>query len=113
MTIEWSKYLRVFPIFSLILYYLGGLIMSIDPSMQTEIFLLQIIFFSLVLLVGLGLRNKFAIIVGSVLIMLGSLGPLMFLLQSFGIISMTVLGGVLIAIAFVFHILTILAWSKQ
>jgi hypothetical protein len=110
-----SKYTRVFPIIGLLLYYLGGLITSLDVG-NAMIFIVQIIAFSIILIIGLAIVKKEVIILGEILAILGSAGPIAeFLLSilSGGVLSFGALGGGIVLVSDIFFILGILIWFKK
>ena len=111
---ESSKYLRVFPILSLLFYYIGALITSLEVA-DIVPFLIQIVLFSAFLLIGLVFMRKEAVILGALLLMLGSLGPIVAYLLSMGStpIGPGVAGGAVMAFAFIFHIMTIVVWIRK
>ena len=105
-----QKYLRVFPILGLLFYYLGGLIASLE-AVDLLMFISWLVVFSLVELIGLFLRRKELLILGPLLLMYFSLGPIMAVFGAvFGLIA---LGGLIMASAFIFHVLTIYVWIKN
>ncbi len=109
-----SKFLRVYPILGLMLYYLGGLIQSLDmPS--SEIFLILLIGFSLVELIALGLKHRKLMLIGSIAIIIGSAGPITYFVQELLNLSFTMafLGGAIVSLAIIFHILTFWVWFNK
>jgi len=77
-----SKYRPVYPIIGLLLYYLGSLIASLDVA-NAVIFIVQIVAFSIILIIGLVIMKKEVIILCEVLAIVGSAGPVAeFLLHS-------------------------------
>jgi len=109
------KYQRVIPIIGLLFYYLGNLIVSLDVA-DNIVFLIQIAIFSVILLVGLQIPpNKIAVILGAILVIVGSLGPIVNLILSIqnGIVGFGVLGGILVIIGVIFQIGTIVLWLKE
>ena len=109
------KYRRVIPIIGLLFYYLGCLIVSLEV-VENIVFLLQIAIFSVILLAGLQYpQNKIAIIIGAILVIVGSLGPIANLILSIqdGIIGFGVLGGSLVLVGVFFQLVTIILWLKE
>ena len=96
------------------LYYLGGLIQSLDmPS--AEIFLALLIGFSLIELIALGLKHRELMLLGAILIILGSAGSVTYFVQELLNLafSMTFLGGMIVAIGIVFQLLTLWVWFNN
>ncbi|MBN2228548.1 MAG: hypothetical protein JW779_03070 [Candidatus Thorarchaeota archaeon] len=113
-TSSFNKYRRVFPIFGILLFYLGGLIISLEVANAT-IFLVQIAAFPIILIIGLAIIKREVILLGEVLIIIGSVGPLAeFYLSINGgeLLGYGAIGGSLVAVAFFFHLLGIYAWMK-
>ena len=109
------KYRRVMPIIGLLFYYLGSLLVSLEVT-NNVVFLLQIVIFSIILLVGLQWpMNKWAVILGASLVIVGSAGPIVefFLSIQGGIIGFSVLGGGLVLIGVFLQIVTIVIWLKE
>ncbi|TXT55336.1 MAG: membrane protein of unknown function [Candidatus Thorarchaeota archaeon] len=106
--------LRVIPIFGLLLYYIGGLIVSLDVS-NNIVFVLQVVLFSLLLVVGLFIYHRIAVMIGSVLAIIGTAGPIAQLLLTLldGWVGASALGGILVLIADILFVITLFAWAKQ
>ncbi|MDF1539952.1 MAG: hypothetical protein P1Q69_13730, partial [Candidatus Thorarchaeota archaeon] len=76
--------------------------------------LLQIILFSVLSLIGLGLRYRELMMIGSIILIIGSVGPVVYFVSSIpALIGMTILGGALITLAILFHLLTFIAWYRN
>lgn len=106
----WDKYLRVFPILGLLFYYFGGLMAGLEAA-DMAMFLAWLIVFSLVELIGLLMKRKELLILGALLLILFSIGPILAI--SGGIFRLIALGGIVMAFAITFHLLTIYVWIKQ
>ena len=112
------EYRRVFPIIGLLVYYLGCLIVSLDIFEVDEslVFLSQIALFSVILFAGLQWPpNKIAVLVGAILVIIASLGPIVNFILSVqdGIIGYGVLGGSLVLVGVIFQLGTIIIWLKE
>ncbi|TFF95697.1 hypothetical protein EU546_02800 [Candidatus Thorarchaeota archaeon] len=109
-----KKYLRVFPIFGLLFYYVGGLITSLDVS-DSIVYIVQIVAFSILLFAGLYLLDKRVMIVGAVVALVGTAGSVFFMLQNLGeaTLGLGAVGGAFSLIADLFFLLTIYAWARQ
>lgn len=96
------------------LYYLGGLIQSLEMP-ASEIFLIQLIAFSLLELIALGLKHREIMLLGAIVIIVGSIGPVAYFIQEISTlaINMAVLGGALVAFSILFHILTFWVWFRE
>ncbi|TFG10228.1 hypothetical protein EU538_02570 [Candidatus Thorarchaeota archaeon] len=108
-----EKYLRVFPIFGLLFYYIGGLITSLDVS-DSIVYIVQVVVFSIVLLFGLFLLDWRVVILGSVLALIGTAGSLVSLIQGLvgNTLGLSMVGGAFSIVADVFFLLTIYTWMK-
>jgi hypothetical protein len=107
-----EPFLRVLPILGLLFYYTGGFIVGLEVAAM-EVFVFQLVLFSLVLLVGVYLIHKYLVILGEVLVMLASSGPIMEFYTSLSSWTAATLGGALVLFAFVFHIAAIYAWLSE
>ncbi len=108
-----ARFLRVAPIFGLMIYYLGGLITSLDVE-NVAIFLLIFVLLSVPLVIGIVIRHKVIVLLGALFVMIASAGPIMEFILTLGegAISFSLLGGILIIVAMIFHIITIYLWVK-
>ncbi len=109
------KYRRVVPIFGLLFYYIGSLIVSLEVA-NSVTFLIQIAIFSIVLIVGLQWpMNKWAVILGAILVMVGSAGPLAEFIISIqsSSIGFGTLGGLIVLIGVIFQAFAIIIWLKE
>jgi membrane associated rhomboid family serine protease len=109
------KYRRVIPIIGLLFFYLGGLIVSLDVA-NNLVFLLQLWIFSVILVVSLQWPvNKAAVILGALIEIFGSLGPVVNLFLSIqnGVLGFSVLGGSLILFSIILQFGTIFIWMKE
>ncbi|MBD3404549.1 MAG: hypothetical protein GF411_00260 [Candidatus Lokiarchaeota archaeon] len=112
--INFKDMLRVIPIFGLLLYYIGGLIVSLDVS-NNIIFVLQLVVFSVLLVIGLFVRHKIAILLGSVLAIVGTAGAVAQLILTLidGVIGASTLGGIIVLIADALFIISLFIWSRE
>ncbi len=108
-----KKYLRVFPIFGLLFYYIGGLVTSLDVS-ESTVFIIQTVAFSIVLLVGLFILDIRLVIVGAFLALIGTAWSVFYLIQSLsqGLIGFRAVGGAFNIVADFFFVLTVYTWIK-
>lgn len=112
-SIDLQKYLRVFPIFGLLFYYIGGLITSLDIS-ESTVFIIQIVAFSIVLLVGLFILDGRLVIAGAFLALIGTAWSVFYLIQSLsqGLIGFPTVGGAFSIVADFFFVLTVYTWVE-
>ena len=96
------------------LYYLGGLIVSLEVSAM-EVFLAVIIVFSIPTLIGLIIRHKYVMIIGGLALIAGTAGPIAELLAVLfeGTLNMSVLGVGIMIVAIPFHLYSIYLWYTQ
>ncbi|TFG34439.1 hypothetical protein EU527_03230 [Candidatus Thorarchaeota archaeon] len=110
-----NKYRRVFPIFGLLLYYLGALITSLDVQ-ENLVFLIQILVLSVLLVIGLlWQQSKWIVILGEVLVIIGSIGPVAELVLSVmdSVTSFGTFGGAIMLAGIILHIIGIMIWLKE
>lgn len=106
-----SKYRRAIPIFGLLFYYLGALIASLDVQDNVQ-FLIVIAALSIILIIGLQWpMNKWIVILGEILLIVGSLGPIAELTLS--LLGYGALGGAVMLLAIIFHLIGISIWLKE
>lgn len=102
------------PILASVFYWFGGLLTSLDV-MQTAIFILQIAFLPLILIAAFFLENENLMMLGLVIMILGSLGPLALLGLSLTLLPITlgIIGGFIFAISDALCILCLFKLFKQ
>lgn len=109
-----SRYRLVFPIIGLAFFYIGKVLLSLASLLPPEYVLLDIAMWSLLSLIGLALRDREVIMVGSALLILGSGPPIYFrALSASAYVGLSILGTALMMIGNLFQILTIIAWFKE
>ncbi len=108
-----QKFLRVFPIFGLLFYYIGGLITSLDVS-ESTVFIIQIVGFSIILLIGLFVLDSRLVIVGVVLAVMGTAWSIHYLIQSLsqGLIGFSTVGGGFSIVADFFFAMSLYTWFR-
>jgi hypothetical protein len=107
-----NKYVRVLPVIGLLLYYIGHLIVSLDVA-NAEIYLLQIVLFSIVLIIGLIIMKKEILLFGEIIAILGSVGAIVLFFESLFEGGLAAFGSGIVFVSAAFLLLSIYALLKK
>ncbi|MGQ4911060.1 MAG: hypothetical protein ACP6KW_02735 [Candidatus Thorarchaeota archaeon] len=109
-----NKYLYVIPVIGLLLFYGGGLILSLEIN-PMFVFIGELVLFSAIKIVGLVQNRRMAVVIGALLLIVCSAGPVSLFLFSLsgGTFGLAEIGAGIMTFAIIFHILTMIIWYNS